>query len=79
MPSYVSGQIAALLRGALDAGTLDPFAFHQVERERLSLLEHVGGCERILKTPIPEVYSVTIRRFIVMYLCTLPPAPHSHA
>ena len=35
-------------------------------------LDHAGGCERILRTPIPHVYSVTIRRFIVIYLFALP-------
>ncbi|MBS2014041.1 MAG: hypothetical protein JST00_14220 [Deltaproteobacteria bacterium] len=72
MPSYVAGRIAALLRRARDEGGLDPFAFIQLDRERAALLEHEGGCERILKTPIPKVYSVTIRRFVVFYLCAVP-------
>lgn len=72
MPSYVAGRIAALLRRARDTLGLDPFAFLQIDRERAALLDHVGGCERILTTPIPQVYSVTIRRFIVVYLCVVP-------
>ena len=48
------------------------FAFLQIDRERKELLDHAGGCERILRTPIPHVYSVTIRRFIVIYLFALP-------
>lgn len=72
MPSHVAGRIAAILRRALETGDLDRFAFLAMERERMALLDHVGGCERILKTPIPEVYSVTIRRFVVLYLCALP-------
>lgn len=72
MPSHVAGKLAALLRRAREANALDDFAFLQLERERAALLDYVGGCERILKTPIPEVYSVTIRRLVVLYLCALP-------
>ena len=35
-------------------------------------MDHVGGCERILKTPLPQVYAITIRRFIVVFLVVLP-------
>jgi putative membrane protein len=72
MPSYVVGRIAGLLRQAREAHELDLPAFLQVERERAALLDHAGGCERILSTPIPSVYSITIRRFVVVYLCALP-------
>ncbi|MDF2691743.1 MAG: hypothetical protein K0S65_126 [Labilithrix sp.] len=72
MPSYVVGRVASLLRQARDAHALDPFAFLRIDRERAALLDHTGGCERILKTPIPRVYSVTIRRFVAIYLCALP-------
>jgi putative membrane protein len=72
MPTYVAGRIAGLLRGARDAHRLDAFAFVQADRERAALLDHAGGCERILKTPIPTVYSITIRRFVALYLLALP-------
>jgi putative membrane protein len=72
MPSYVAGRIAALLWRARDGGHLDPYASIQMERERAALLDHAGGCERILRSPIPKVYSVTIRRFVVIYLAALP-------
>lgn len=71
MPSYVVGRIALLLQRARDASTLDAFAFFQLDRQRAALLDHIGGCERILGTPIPFVYSVAIRRFVVIYLCAL--------
>jgi putative membrane protein len=72
MPTYVAGRIAGNLRGARDAQQLDAFAFLQADRERAALLDHAGGCERILKTPIPTVYSITIRRFVAFYLLALP-------
>ncbi len=72
MPFYVSLKIAGLLRSALDKGVLNSFAFAQMERERSLLIDHIGACERILKTPLPIVYSVKIRRFVAIFLITLP-------
>ncbi len=72
MPFYVLIKIAGLLRSALDKGSLNSFAFAQMERERSLLMDHIGACERILKTPLPLVYSVKIRRFIAIFLVTLP-------
>lgn len=48
------------------------FAFHQADRERMSLIDHMGACERILKTPLAFAYTVKIRRFLVMFLLLLP-------
>ena len=70
MPNVAAYVLARLLRGA-EAG-MSPFAFVQVDRERAMLIDHLGGCERILKTPLPRVYAIKIRRFIVLYLLVLP-------
>jgi putative membrane protein len=72
MPSYVALRIAALLREGCECLGMDRFAFLQAERERCALLDHLGGCERIRKTPLATVYSITIRRFILLFLGTLP-------
>lgn len=72
MPSCVSLELANLLREACDNSNMDRFAFMQVDRERAALMDHIGGCERILKTPLPLVYAIKIRRFITLFLLTLP-------
>jgi ion channel-forming bestrophin family protein len=72
MPSYVALQLADQLREACDRHDLDRFAFLQLDRERALLIDHIGGCERILKTPVPLVYSINIRRFIALFLLALP-------
>jgi putative membrane protein len=51
---------------------MDRFAFIQIDKERALLIDHIGACERILKTPLPLVYSIKIRRFIALFLLTLP-------
>lgn len=72
MPSYVAARLAALLRQATTSGELDRFAFLQAERERALLIDHVGACERILNTPLAQVFSIKIRRFLFLYLIALP-------
>ncbi|HTU18266.1 MAG TPA: bestrophin family ion channel [Gemmataceae bacterium] len=73
MPLCVALRIDELLRQACQGENgLDRFAFLQAERERAGLIDHLGGCERIRSTPLASVYSVTIRRFILFYLATLP-------
>ncbi len=73
MPLYAALRIEELLRQACqEENGLDRFAFLQAESERAGLIEHLGGCERIRSTPLPRVYSITIRRFILFFLATLP-------
>ncbi len=72
MPSYVALQLADLLREACDSYNMDRFAFLQMDRERAALIDHIGACERILKTPLPLVYAIKIRRFIALFLLSLP-------
>jgi ion channel-forming bestrophin family protein len=72
MPTAVSLKIAGLLTIARDRGVLDSSAFLKAEDQRSGLIDHAGGCERILKTPLATSYVVLIRRFIVLFLMTLP-------
>ncbi len=72
MPSYVSARIAARLASALKLQQISGFAFQRADRDRALLLDHLGGCERILKTPLPLAYAVKIRQFIFVFLVALP-------
>ncbi|MGR9073016.1 MAG: bestrophin family protein [Gammaproteobacteria bacterium] len=72
MPNFASANIARLLQEARSTGRLDGFAFHQMEEQRVELIDYIGGCERILKTPMPLVYAIKVRRFILLFLLLLP-------
>lgn len=72
MPNSVARTIGNLLREAHETGGMSGFAFQKAEQERATLIDHLGACERILRTPLPKVYSIKIRRFIVLFLATLP-------
>lgn len=73
-PSRVAARLASLLREAQARGGLDGFALLLLDRERMGLVDHMGGCERILRTPFPRVHSIKLRRFILLYLLWLPAA-----
>ena len=71
-PSAVALHIARHLRSALDSGKIDSFAFLQIDKERALLIDHIGACERIMRTPLAMAYSIKIRRFIALFLLSLP-------
>ncbi len=70
-PLAVAVGIGDLLRAGRELG-MDRAAFLQADEDLVALLDYVGGCERILKTPLPRSYAIQIRRFIVVFLATLP-------
>ncbi len=71
-PSEVARLIADSLREARERLGMDGFSLMRIDQERSSLIDHIGGCERILKTPLPRAYRIEIRRFLVVFLASLP-------
>jgi ion channel-forming bestrophin family protein len=53
-------------------GKIDSITAQSLEAMVRGLLDHQGGCERILRTPIPFAYAVHIRQMLLVYLVTLP-------
>lgn len=72
MPLFVVSKIASLLQQARFSNHIDGFVFEKLEGQRILLIDHMGGCERILKTPMPVVYAIKARRFILIFLLLLP-------
>lgn len=70
-PLAVAVGIGVVLRSGRESG-MDRAAFLQADDDLVGLLDYIGGCERILKTPLPRSYAIQIRRFIVVFLATLP-------
>jgi putative membrane protein len=71
MPTAVALELGSLLREGLELG-MDRLAMLRALEERDKLVDHIGGCERILKTPLPMAYSIQIRQFIFVFLVALP-------
>ncbi len=71
LPDAVSRQIASLLAEAKQSG-MDGFAFYSAEKQRCLLIDYLGGCERILKTPLARSGAIQVRQFIFILLAALP-------
>jgi ion channel-forming bestrophin family protein len=72
MPSTIALTLGRMLNEAVQYHGMDQFAFLQIDKERAQLIDHIGACERILKTPLALAYSIKIRRFIGSFLLSLP-------
>ena len=72
MPSHAALVLARILRVGVDRLGMDRFAYLQADKERATLIDHIGGCERILSTPMPRALSVQVRRFLFLFLILLP-------
>lgn len=72
MPTAASALVAASLRDARDRLGLDGFAFLRLDQDRSALIDDIGGCERIVKTPLPLAYRVEIRRILILFIGASP-------
>lgn len=72
MPNQVASLLYVHTLNLVKAGKLDGFQFLSLNQELQSFTEICGACERIRNTPIPYSYSVFIKKFIMVYVATLP-------
>jgi putative membrane protein len=71
-PLHAAQQISARIAGFARAGTLERNIAVRAEEEVCVLVNCLGGCERILKTPTPLGYVLLLQRGVALYLATLP-------
>ncbi|GAA4467597.1 bestrophin family ion channel [Nemorincola caseinilytica] len=73
---HVPNQVASLMITKLTLlykdGTITGDQLIVLNEEMRSFLDICGACERIKNTPIPYSYSTFIKKFIFMYILTLP-------
>jgi putative membrane protein len=50
----------------------DGFQFTNLDKEQKDFIDLIGACERIKNTPIPYSYTMYIKKFIFIYILTLP-------
>ena len=72
LPVTIALKLAMLLQQAAARGELPAAVLMQMERDRVSLIDCLGGCERILSTPVPRAYTIVIRQFLVLFLAAFP-------
>jgi putative membrane protein len=72
VPNQVVNSMMTQLHTLHKQGILSPEQLLFVNAEITSFLDICGACERIKNTPIPYSYSVFIKKFIFLYVLTLP-------
>ncbi|MBM3728591.1 MAG: hypothetical protein FJW40_24600 [Acidobacteria bacterium] len=68
----VAAGMGACLRQARDKGLITDIVLTSLDQNITLLVDYLGGCERIRKTPLPFAYVVHLRRALVLYCFTLP-------
>ena len=71
-PTAIALAITAWIEREYRDGRLNPQLVRHMEDQLASLVNAQGGCERILKTPLPFAYVVMIKQLILVYLLSLP-------
>ncbi|MFT3709224.1 MAG: bestrophin family ion channel [Archangium sp.] len=71
-PTAICQRISFHLEGERRAGRLSDIVFSMIDANNQQLVDVIGACERIHKTPLPFAYVVHLRRALVVYCSTLP-------
>ncbi len=71
-PLYAAARVSELINGLAREGRLNPMMQAHTEGQLASLVDFLGGCERIEKTPTPAGYVLLLERGIAFYLATMP-------
>ena len=72
VPLAVATRISERIGKASGDGVYSEYLRVELERSVNNLVDHLGGCERIRKTPLPFVYVAHLRRALILYCFTLP-------
>lgn len=64
-------QLGAGIQQLRREGSLDPVDQRRVDENVTVLMDQLGACERILKTPIPIGYVLHLRHFVIVYCLSL--------
>lgn len=68
----VAQRMTACLQEARAKGLITDIILASLDNNIQLLVDYLGGCERIRKTPLPFAYVVHLRRALIIYCFTLP-------
>lgn len=69
---YAAQKISKILQDAKNKKIITDYAQATIDQNVQLLVDYMGACERINKTPLPFAYVVHLRRALVIYCFTLP-------
>ena len=68
----VSQELTHCLQEAYKKGEITDIVLQMLDQNIQLLVDYLGGCERIRKTPLPFAYVIHLRRALIVYCFTLP-------
>lgn len=71
-PLYIAEQLSGRVNELRLRGAFEPNMAAWAERLVGLMVDSLGGCERIQKTPTPLSFVLLMQRFLALYLATLP-------
>ncbi|HEY9045464.1 MAG TPA: bestrophin family protein [Ohtaekwangia sp.] len=71
-PNKISAMLYSKVNQLYKANVLTGDQLINLDKELKDLIDLIGACERIKNTPIPYSYSMFIKKFIFIYIVTLP-------
>lgn len=71
-PNKVASMLYERVNTLYKNGTLTNEQFLNLDKELKDFVDVMGACERIKNTPIPYSYMMYVKKFIVIYIATLP-------
>jgi putative membrane protein len=71
-PLEIAFWIGDYIQQQSDRQTLNPYHLPLLRELLNNLVDNLGGCERILKTPIPLAYAIHLKQLLLLYCLLLP-------
>lgn len=71
-PLEVAFWISDFLQQKFHQGAINVYQLNGMQELLNGLVDNLGGCERILKTPIPMAYAIHLKQLLLLYCFTLP-------
>ncbi len=71
-PLWIAHELRKSLHELRATNRIDSIEWQQLSRHLDQLIDSLGACERILNTPIPFSYSLFFKKFIFIYVVTMP-------
>lgn len=72
VPNAISQSMYKQLNALKKEGKISQEEFLSIDHNMNALLDSLGACERIRNTPIPFSYSLFLKKFIFIYVTTIP-------
>jgi putative membrane protein len=71
-PNAIAGMLYSRVNALYKQNKITGDQFFVLDKEMKDFIDIMGACERIKNTPIPYSYSMYIKKFVFIYIITLP-------